>query len=131
MLTNPDGINDLTGDIIGSAIKVHEALGPGLLESAYAACLAYELRECGHSIELKKAVPLVYRGINLGVSYYLDMLVADRVIVELKSVGELAPVHGAQMLTYLRLLQRPVGLLINFNVVVLKDGVRRIINTMP
>jgi GxxExxY protein len=130
MLTDPAGTNGVTHDIIGCGIKVHKALGPGLLESAYAACLALELSECGHVVELRRAVPLVYRSVTLDVSYWLDMIVDGRVIVELKSVAALAPIHEAQMLTYLRLTRCPVGLLINFNVQVLKDGIRRIINPM-
>jgi GxxExxY protein len=130
MLTNPAGTNDVTHDIIGCGIKVHKALGPGLLESAYAACLALELAESGHAVEVRKAVPLVYRSVTLDVSYWLDMLVDGRVILELKSVETLAPIHEVQMLTYLRLTRCPVGLLINFNVQVLKDGIRRIINPL-
>ena len=128
MLTNPAGTNDLTHDIIGCSIKVHRALGPGLLESAYEPCLALELTESGHVVEVRKPVPLVYRGIKLENCYSLDMMVDGRVIVELKSVEAFAPIHDAQMLTYLRLTRCPVGLLINFNVRVLKDGIRRIIN---
>jgi GxxExxY protein len=130
MLTDPVGINDLTHEIIGCAIKVHKMLGPGLLESAYVACLALELSQCGHSVELRKAVPLVYGSVTLDVSYFLDMMVDGRVVVELKSVDMLAPIHEMQMLTYLRLARCPVGLLINFNVQVLKDGIRRILNTL-
>jgi GxxExxY protein len=122
------GSNHITHDIIGCAIKVHKALGPGLLESAYAACLAFELTECGHFVEAKKPVPLVYKGIALSVSYYLDMLVDGEVVVELKSVDAVAPIHEAQMLTYLRLTGSKVGLLINFNVPVVKDGVHRIVS---
>ncbi len=129
MLVDPSGTNDITRDIIGGAIRIHRTFGPGLLESAYAACLALELSDAGHTIELKKAVPLVYRSVRLDVAYYLDMLVDGRVIVELKSVDALAPIHEAQMLTYLRLTQCPVGLLINFNVKVLKDGVQRVVNS--
>jgi GxxExxY protein len=128
MLTDPAGINGLTHDIIGCAIKVNKALGPGLLESAYEPCLAFELSESGHSVEVRKAVPLVYRSVTLDACYFLDMMVDDRVIVELKSVDALAPVHEAQMLTYLRLTKCPVGLLINFNVQLLKDGIQRIVN---
>lgn len=128
MLTDPAGTNDLTHDIIGCSIKVHRALGPGLLESAYEPCLALELTESGHVVEVRKPVPLVYRGIKLENCYSLDMMVDGRVIVELKSVEAFAPIHDAQMLTYLRLTRCPVGLLINFNVRVLKDGIRRIIN---
>ena len=131
MLIDPFGTNDITGDIIGSAIDVHRALGPGLLESAYVACLTLELTERGHSVELKKAVPLVYKSIKLEASYQLDMLVNGQIIVELKSVDALLPVHEAQMLTYLRLTGCPVGLLINFNVQTLKDGIRRRFNSKP
>jgi len=129
MLTDPFGTNDITGDIIASAIDVHRALGPGLLESAYVACLTLELVQRGHTVELKKAVPLVYKTIKLEVSYQLDMLVNGQIIVELKSVDALLPVHEAQMLTYLRLTGCPVGLLINFNVEILKDGIRRKFNS--
>ena len=131
MLTDPFGTNDITGDIIASAIEVHRALGPGLLESAYVACLTRELTERGHSVELKKAVPLVYKSIKLEASYQLDMLVNSQIIVELKSVDALLPVHEAQLLTYLRLTGCPVGLLINFNVQTLKDGIRRRFNSKP
>ncbi len=130
MLTDPAGTNHVTHDIIGGGIKVHQALGPGLLESAYAPCLALELTESGHTVELRKPVPLVYRTVTLDVCYLLDMMIDGRVIVELKSVDALAPIHEAQMLTYLRLTRCPVGLLINFNVPVLKDGIRRIINPL-
>lgn len=128
MLTNPNDVNELTHDIIGSAIRVHQELGPGLLESAYTACLAAELRLRRHEVALKIPVPLVYRSVKIDVAYWLDILVDDRVIDELKCVEKLAPIHKAQMLTYLRLAARPVGLLINFNESVLKDGVKRIVN---
>ncbi len=128
MLTDPAGVNDLTHDIIGCAIEVHKALGPGLLESAYEPCLALELRESGHSVEVRKPVALVYRSVSLDTCYFLDMMIDGRVIVELKSVDALAPIHEAQMLTYLRLTRCSVGLLINFNVQLLKDGIQRIVN---
>jgi GxxExxY protein len=128
VLSDPEGTNSITRDIIGCAIKVHKALGPGLLESAYLPCLALELSECGRIVELKKPVPLVYRGIVLDAVYFLDMLVDAKVVVEVKSVDQLAPIHTRQLLTYLRLIKCPVGLLINFSVQVLKDGVRRVIN---
>jgi GxxExxY protein len=130
MLTDPAGTNDVTHDIIGCSIRVHKVLGPGLLESAYAPCLAFELTESGHSVEIRKPVPLVYRSVTLDVCYWLDMMIDGRVIVELKSVEALAPIHDAQMLTYLRLTRCPVGLLINFNAPVLKDGIRRIVNPL-
>ena len=129
MLTNPDGLNELTHDIIGAAIRVHQELGPGLLESAYSACLVSELKFRHHEVAVRVPVPLVYRDVRIDVAYWIDMLVDDRVVVELKSVERLAPIHTAQMLTYLRLAGRPVGLLINFSETVLKQGVRRVINT--
>jgi GxxExxY protein len=128
MLTDPEGTNTLTRSIIGCGIKVHRALGPGLLESAYTPCLAFELVERGFTVELKKPVPLVYRGKRFDACYWLDMMVNGLVIVELKSVEALAPIHKAQLLTYLRLTDCPVGLLLNFNVEVLKDGIQRVIN---
>ncbi len=128
MLTNPSDLNELTRDIIGSAVHVHRELGPGLLESAYSACLATELRLRHHDVGMAIPVPLVYREVKIETAYWIDMLVDDRVIVELKSVEKLAPIHQAQLLTYLRLAARPVGLLINFNELVLKNGVKRVIN---
>lgn len=127
MLTDPFSTNRITSTIIGGAIRVHRATGPGLLESAYSPCLGFELRESGLSVALQYPIPLVYRGICLDADYRADMLV-DTVLVELKSVESLAPIHTAQMLTYLKLSSKPVGLLINFNVPVLKDGVKRILN---
>jgi GxxExxY protein len=128
MLTNPQGTNHITRSVIGCAIAVHKALGPGLLESVYAMCLFLELRAGGHQVVLRHAIPLTYRGVKIDASYYADMLVDGCVIVELKAVESLAPIHEVQLNTYLRLANLPVGLLINFNVVVLKDGIRRIVN---
>jgi GxxExxY protein len=128
MLTDPFDTNRITSTIIGCAIRVHRATGPGLLESAYAPCLVYELRQVGFPISLQHPIPLVYRGIELETSYRADMLVEDLVLVELKSVESLASIHTAQMLTYLKLLKKPVGLIINFNVPVLKDGIKRVVN---
>jgi GxxExxY protein len=128
MLTDPLSTNHLTSTIIGSAIKVHRITGPGLLESAYLPCLLFELRESGVSVCVQYPIPLVYKGIHLEAGYRADLVVDDIVIVELKSVESLSPLHGAQMLTYLRLSKKPVGLLINFNVPVLRDGVKRILN---
>ena len=130
MLADPSQTNAITRDIIGGGIKVHKVFGPGLLESAYVPCLALELTEAGHKVVLKKPVPLVYREIKLDAVYFLDMVVDDTVVVEVKSVDQLAPIHTRQLLTYLRLIKCPVGLLINFNVSVLKDGIRRVINPM-
>jgi GxxExxY protein len=121
-------LNKITGDIIGAAIEVHRALGPGLLESAYEACLAYELIQCGYTVEQQKPLPLMYKEVYLECGYRLDMLVEQVVIVEIKAVEELAPVHTAQLLSYLKLSGLKVGLLINFNVGFLKHGIRRVVN---
>jgi GxxExxY protein len=129
MLVNPAQINEITRVIIGCAIRVHRALGPGLLESAYAVCLAIELAHANTRYATRVPVPLIYRGIRTEVAYWLDFLVDDRVIVELKCVGALAPIHTAQLLTYLRLTGKPAGLLINFNVPILKEGIKRVLNT--
>ena len=129
MLTDPATTNRLTSSIIGCAIRVHRVVGPGLLESTYEACMAVELQELGLELERRKQVPLVYRGLHLPIAYQLDMLVNGTVILELKSVDAIAPIHVAQMLTYLRLTGCPVGLLLNFNVPVLKDGIRRIVTS--
>ena len=118
------GINELTGEIIGSAIEVHRTLGPGLLESAYEECLCRELSLRGIDFERQKSLPLSYKGIELDCCYRIDVIVGD-VVVEVKSVEKLLPIHDAQLLTYLKLSGRQVGLLINFNVPVLTDGIRR------
>jgi GxxExxY protein len=119
---------ELTGQIIGAAIEVHKQLGPGLLESTYQACLCHELELRGISFECQKPLPLEYKGVNLDCGYRIDLLVAGLVIVEIKSVEALAPIHEAQLLTYLKLTGVKVGLLINFNVVVLKSGIRRLVH---
>ncbi|WP_254509445.1 GxxExxY protein [Anatilimnocola floriformis] len=121
-------INDITGDIIGAAIEVHRHLGPGLLESTYQACLCQELTIRNIPFEKQLALPVIYKGMHLDAGYRIDLLVENQVILELKSIEALAPIHFAQLLTYLRLTERRVGLLINFNMVVLKDGVKRLIN---
>jgi GxxExxY protein len=121
-------IDEITESVIGAAIAVHRALGPGLLESAYEACLAYELVDRGLSVERQKAVPVVYRGVKLDCGYRIDLLVQEKVIVELKAIERFEPIHIAQVLSYLKLSGCNVGLLINFNVKVLKDGIRRLIN---
>jgi GxxExxY protein len=121
-------INDLTSAIIGSAIKVHRALGPGLLESAYRICLAYELEELGLKVEQEKPVPLVYEGIRLECGFRADLLVEGLVVVECKAREKLHPVDKAQVASHLRLLGLQVGLLINFHELVLKDGLHRIVN---
>ena len=118
-------VNQITREIIGAAIAVHRALGPGLLESAYQECLCQELALRGVPFERQVPLPLEYRGIRLECGYRLDILVANKVVVEVKSVEGLAPIHEAQLLTYLRVGGWSVGLLMNFNVVVLKEGIRR------
>jgi len=119
----------ITEQIIAGAIRVHTALGPGLLESAYESCLAYELVKSGFQIEKQKQLPLVYGNARLDCSYRLDLLVQKQVVVEIKSVDCLLPIHQAQLLSYFKLPKCSVGLLINFNVSHLRDGIRRIINT--
>ena len=118
----------LTGQIIGAAIEVHRQLGPGLLESTYQACLCHELELRGILYECQKPLPLEYKGIKLECGYRIDLLVADSVIVEIKSVEALAPIHEAQLLTYLKLTGIKIGFLPNFNVVVLKNGIRRLVH---
>ena len=121
--------NEITEQVIGAAIEVHRALGPGLLESAYRGCLREELRARGVSVQAKVSLPLEYRNVRLECGYRLDLIVEGLVIVELKSVAQLDELHCAQLLTYLRLARKRVGLLINFNVPVLKQGVRRLIHS--
>lgn len=120
-----EGINGLTGKIIGAAIEVHRHLGPGMLESVYETCLAHELRQRNLRVERQKALPVVYKEIELEQGYRIDLLVEDCVIVELKTVEAFTPVHEAQILSYMRLSGRRTGLLINFHVKVLKAGIRR------
>lgn len=123
-----DYFNQLSHEIIGCAIKVHQELGPGLLESTYEVCLEYELIQKGIIVERQKALPVVYNSIKLDAGYRIDLLVGNEVIVELKSVDSLLPIHEAQLLTYMKLSGKKLGLLINFNVKLLKDGiVRRVI----
>jgi GxxExxY protein len=123
-----DELNRITEAIIGAAIDVHRTLGPGLLESAYQACLAFELMQRGHKVVQQKPLAIIYKDVRLDCGYRLDFDVDDEIIVELKSVEALLPIHEAQLLSYLRLSQRRVGLLINFNVKVLRYGIRRLIN---
>lgn len=118
---------DLTGKILDCAIAVHRLLGPGLLESAYEECLYYELCECGLNTFKQFPMPLIYREKKLDIGYRIDLLVDEKVVIEVKAVEALAPVHQAQILTYLKLSGCRIGLLINFNVQYLKDGIRRII----
>jgi len=114
--------------IITAAMKVHTELGPGLLESTYQACLQFELREAGFRSEAQVGLPVVYRGAKLDLGYRMDLLVENLVIVEIKSVEGISPVHQAQVISYLKLSGKAIGLLINFNVVHLKDGIKRFVN---
>ena len=120
--------NEISKIVFESALKVHKTLGPGLLESAYEECLFYELKKSNLKVEKQKALPLVYEEVKLDVGYRIDILVEDKFIAEIKSVEALNDVHLAQLLTYLRLSDCRLGLLINFNVKLLKEGVRRVVN---
>ena len=122
-------LNKVTGEIVSSAIKVHAALGPGLLESAYRTCLGHELLHRQLRVQTEVVQPISYDGLILDAGYRLDLLVNDAVIVELKVVEKLLPVHHSQLLSYLRLSRRPVGLLINFNTWRLTDGIKRVVNS--
>ena len=121
-------LNELTGQIIGAAIDVHKALGPGLLESAYEECLCRELALRGIRYERQRPLAVTYKGVALDCGYRLDLLVQDCVVVEVKAIEALLPIHEAQLLTYLRLGGWKIGLLINFNVPVLKNGIKRLAN---
>lgn len=120
----------LSRKIIGAAIEVHRALGPGLLESAYEGCLAHELALQGIPFERQKPLPVIYKGVKVDCGFRLDLVVDDLVIVELKSVAEINDVHNAQLLTYLKLTDRRLGLLLNFNVKRLQHGIKRIVNNL-
>ncbi len=121
-------LNKISELIIGKAIEVHKVIGPGLLESTYEACLKYELSQYGLKVENQKSMPIIYKGITIDNGYRLDMIIEDSVIVELKSIESVLPIHKAQLLSYLRLAGLSLGLLINFNVDVLKNGIVRVVN---
>jgi GxxExxY protein len=120
--------NEITEKVIGAAIEVHRHLGPGLLESAYEECVCYELSRLGVKFQRQVHLPIDYKGLHLDCAYRLDLLVEDLVIVEMKALEEVLPIHKSQLLTYLRAANKRVGLLINFNVQALKDGISRIVN---
>jgi GxxExxY protein len=119
------GIDCLTGNIIGAAIEVHRCLGPGLLESVYQTCLLHELQSRNLQVDWQKPLPVLYKGVMLDCGYRLDLVVENQVVIEIKAVHNLAGVHEAQLLSYLRLGKYDVGLLMNFNVSILKNGIRR------
>ena len=121
-------LNEISGQVVDAAMKVHTALGPGLMENAYEACLEHELGKRGLLVKRQVALPVVYDGVQIDLGYRLDLLVEDAVIVELKAADRIAPIHEAQLLSYLKLSGRKLGLLINFNVLHLKDGIRRMVN---
>ncbi|MDB4917100.1 MAG: hypothetical protein JWM95_4744 [Gemmatimonadetes bacterium] len=123
-------VNSITAQIVDAAMKVHSALGPGLLESAYQACLAHELRKRGLSVEEEVPLPLLYDGIRVDVAYRIDMVVQGCVLLELKAVAKQLPVHEAQLLSNLRLSGYKVGLLMNFHSMFLKDGIKRMVNKL-
>jgi len=117
--------SELTKEIIGCAIEVHKLLGPGLLESAYEKCLEYELTRKGLYVERQKPIPIVYKKLRLDYGYRIDLLIENKVVIEIKSVDTLHPVHEAQILTYMKFAEKKVGLLINYNVKLLKEGIKR------
>ncbi len=122
--------NELSKVLFDCALKVHQALGPGLLESAYEECLFYELKKNGLDVQKQKALPLVYEEVKLDVGYRIDIIVENKLIIEVKSVETLNDVHFAQLLTYLKLTNCKLGLLINFNVSLIKNGIKRIVNNL-
>ncbi|MGJ8725429.1 MAG: GxxExxY protein [Roseibacillus sp.] len=124
-------MNELSQIIIGAAIEVHRELGPGLLEQTYEACLFHELTQRGLKVERQVILPIQFKGLIVKDAYRIDLLVEDKIILELKSVEKIDPIHTAQILTYLKLSKKPLGLLINFNVPLLKDGIRRLANNLP
>lgn len=123
----PDLGSDLTGEILKSAVEVHKELGPGLLESVYEACLYHELQNRGFDVQRQIALPVRYKDMSIEQGYRIDLCVNDKVIIELKAVETVQPIHRSQIITYMRLSQRPIGLLINFNKKVLKDGIQRFV----
>jgi len=123
----PPALNILSNELIGLAIKVHKALGPGLLESSYKECLFYEITRAGYFAEKEKTLPLIYETVKLDVGYRIDILVENKLVIEVKAVDALADIHTAQVLTYLKLSGNRLGLLINFNVTLLKNGIKRLV----
>ena len=123
--------NDISGAVVDSAMKVHSALGPGLLESVYVACVAHELNQRGFRTGVQLPLPVIYGNVHLDIGFRLDLLVENFVVVEIKAIDAINPIHQAQLLTYLKLSHKYLGLLINFNVVHLRDGIRRMVNGEP
>jgi GxxExxY protein len=123
----PDKVNELSGVVVNAAFTVHNKLGPGLLESVYKVCLAYELRKIGVNAERQVEIPVIYDNTRLETGLRIDLLVENSIVIELKAVEQLLPVHEAQILTYLKLTGRRLGLLINFNVPLIRDGIKRFV----
>jgi GxxExxY protein len=121
-------LNDISGAVIGSAIRVHRALGPGLLESAYEGCLVYELAQQGIQCKTQQKLPVNYRGVSIEVGYRVDVIVENAVILEVKTVKKIIPIHEAQLLSYLKMSKLKLGLILNFNTMILKSGIKRIVN---
>ncbi len=122
--------NEISGVIIDCALKVHKTLGPGLLESVYQAALTYELRKRGLNVVIEKPIPVIYEEVKLEIGFRADLIVENKVIVEIKSIESIAPVLSKILLTYLRLSEKKLGLLINFNVVLIKDGIKRVVDNL-
>ena len=122
--------NEIATKVIGICIELHKNLGPGLLESVYENALVYDLREAGFDVKQQVAVPVIYKEVKMEVGFRIDLLINDKIIIELKSVEKLQPVHYAQTLTYLKLSDKKLGLLINFNEKILKNGIHRIVNNL-
>lgn len=123
-----ENLNAISGQVVDAAMRVHSALGPGLLESAYEACLKHELTKRGLKVVSQLELPIIYDDVRLDVGYRLDLLVENEIVVELKSVEKLLPIHEAQLLSYLKLSNRQIGILLNFNTIHLKEGITRIVN---
>lgn len=130
-VAEPQRLNQISDRVIGCAIDVHRSLGPGLLESAYEECLSYELIQSGFSFQRQLTLPLIYKEIRLDCGYRIDLLVEELIVLELKTVEMILPVHEAQLITYLKLTGCPIGLIINFNVPLFKDGIRRLVYNFP
>jgi len=122
--------NEISQLVIGAAINVHKDLGPGLLESSYQECLAYEIEQLGLNVKTQVPLPLIYKEINLGIGYRIDILIENKVIIEVKAVDALTEIHSAQLLTYLKLSKIKLGLLINFNSVLVTNGIKRLVNNL-
>ena len=122
--------NELSKIVFDCALKVHQVLGPGLLESAYEECLFYELKKTGLNVQKQKALPLIYEEVKLDIGYRIDIIIENKLILEIKSVEALNDIHFAQLLTYLKLTDCKLGMLINFNVTLIKNGIRRVVNNL-